>query len=265
MRSQENENIVKYTVGSGIAFLTINRPDRMNAINDAVIQQLMNHFNKIASDEAINVIVLTGSGDQAFCSGADLKDPNIGHTELYAEYLEKYYQSMIKMIMGIKKPVIASINGAVVGAGIGLALACDYLIMAEDAYFYPAFARIGLVPDSGVMTFLVRRMGKYRAFEAAALARMISSDEAKQYGMVNKVVPFGKLMKETRNTAEAFLGMPPVTVGLIKHMANRIEDMSLSDALEMEKDFQEIAANTKDHEEGIKAFIEKREPNFTGK
>jgi len=264
MKNQEIKQEVILRKEENIGIITLNRPDRLNAINDDVIQLLMSFLNEVTADEQIKVVILTGRGNQAFCSGADLKDPKIGNTDQYSKYLKTYYQPVVKMIGDMKIPVLAAINGAVVGAGIGFALACDYLIMSREAFFYPAFSKIGLVPDSGVMTYLVRRLGKYRAFEIASLAKKISSEEALNWGLVNKVTNYEDLMATAKEVARELSIMPTIAVGLIKYMANRAEEMSLSEAFEMESDFQEIAAGTKDHLEGVRAFIEKREPHFKG-
>lgn len=265
MGKQEGRNVVHSVIQKNTGIITINRPDRLNAINDDVIQQLNESFKILSENEKVSSIILTGSGNKAFCSGADLKDPKIGNTELYSKYLESSYQPIIQLIMDLSIPVIAAINGAVVGAGIGLALACDYVIMDKEAFYYPAFLKIGLIPDTGVMTFLVRRLGKYRAFEIISLAKRISSEDALKWGLTNKITESGQLMEEALKIAKDLSLMPKIAIGLVKQMANRAEEMSLEEAFKMECDFQEIAANTEDHLEGVKAFLEKRDPEFKGK
>ncbi len=261
---QKKISPVLFEIKQDSAIITLNRPDIHNALNNELIEYLLRYLDDAKGNREIHSVILTGQGDASFCSGADLTQAKLGISGEYEHHLKSYYHPVLHKIMSIEKPVIASINGMAAGAGVGLALACDYIIMSESAQFYIAFSKIGLVPDTGVLTFLTRRLGKYKAFELAVLAKEINAGDVVRHGLANEMVKAGKLMNRTLEVAQQLSEMPAITSGLIKTFINRIEELSLDEALEMECKLQEIAGGTDDHMEGISAFLEKRKPEFKG-
>lgn len=261
---QKRNSPVLFEIKRNSAIITLNRPEKHNPLNNELIDYLLKYLDDAEDIQKIHSVILTGQGDASFCSGADLTQAKLGISGEYEYHLKTYYHPVLHKIMSMEKPVIASINGMTAGAGVGLALACDYIIMSEAAQFYIAFSKIGLIPDTGVMTFLARRLGKYKAFELAVLAKEINAEDAVRHGLANEMVKVEKLMDRTLNVAQEFSKMPLITTGLIKRFINRVEELSLNEALEMECKLQEIAGGTEDHMEGITAFLEKRKPEFKG-
>jgi 2-(1,2-epoxy-1,2-dihydrophenyl)acetyl-CoA isomerase len=181
------------------------------------------------------------------------------------ESLEKSYNPMIRRMRMMEKPIIGMINGVAAGAGLSIALACDYRIMADHAKLIEVFIRIGLVPDSGSHWFLPRLVGMARAFEYAALGDDINAAEAERVGLVNKVVASAELEGSTMELAKRLANAPTKAVGLIKRALNKALSSDLDTLLEYEATLQEIASHTDDHQEGIRSFLEKRPPQFKGK
>ena len=226
-------------------------------INDAL--------KEAEKDPSIRCLVIRGAGDKAFCSGQDLKEHSAnGPRRSLKESLEKNYNPMIRRMRTMEKPVIGMINGVAAGAGLSLALACDYRIMAESAKLIEVFIRIGLVPDSGSHWFLPRLVGMARAFEYSALGDDISAAEAERVGLVNKVVSSSELEKTTMELARRLANAPTKAIGLIKRSLNKALASDLESSLKYEATMQEIASLTDDHQEGVRSFLEKRPPNFKG-
>jgi 2-(1,2-epoxy-1,2-dihydrophenyl)acetyl-CoA isomerase len=253
---------IEYQVADKICTLTLNRPDRFNAFNEEMSKEFMEALKAAEKDPEVRVIILTGAG-KAFCSGQDLKDI-AGQKRSLADSIERRYNPMIKKVTGIEKPIICKLNGIGAGAGASLALACDMIIASEDSALLEAFVNIGLVPDSGSSYFLPRLVGRQKAFEIAALGDKISAVQAAQLGLVNQVVPATELDAKTLEIAQRFATGATKAIGMIKRMLNRSFESSLDEMLEQEKYCQEIAGNSKDYQEGVTAFTEKRKPNFTG-
>jgi 2-(1,2-epoxy-1,2-dihydrophenyl)acetyl-CoA isomerase len=217
-------------------------------------------------DVSIRCIVLTGAG-RAFCAGADLqslKKRGVGSEISLMEDLKEGFNPVVAKIRSIEKPVIAMINGVAAGAGMGIALACDIKIMADSARFVEAFAKVGLIPDSGATFFLPRLFGISKAFELAFTGEGIDAKEAERLGAVNKVVPLNELEKETRTMAEK-LAKGPKGMGLAKRAINQALYSDVETVLEYEAYLQEIAGSTEDYAEGLNAFGEKRPPEFQGR
>ncbi len=248
---------------NGVATITLNRPDRFNAFNNELSFELIEALKKSGKDPEVRVVVLTGAG-KAFCSGQDLKDIQ-GTKRSLGESVEKRYNPKVRLISTLEKPVICSLNGVAAGAGAGLALACDYVIAASEAYFVFSFINVGLVSDSGSSYTLPRLVGKRRAFEMLSLGEKISATEALALGMINSVVSADELEKATQEIALRYAQMPTKAVGMMKKMLNRSSHSSLDQMLELEMFYQEIAGSSADYQEGVNAFNEKRKPNFTGK
>ena len=252
--SEQKENIL---------IISLNRPDVYNAFNSDMLSELHEAFKKAGEDEKIRCVILTGTG-KAFCSGQDLKDFN-DKKLTFKEALEQKYNPMIKSIAYLPKPVICAINGVAAGAGISLTLACDYRIAAESATMTEVFINVGLVPDSGSSYFLPRIVGYAKAFEMCATGDKVTAAEAKEIGLVNKVVSGKLLMKSAEAAAGNFASRPTKAIGMIKDLLNRSFESSLDEMLKLEGDHQETAGNSEDFREGIASFLEKRKPVFKGK
>lgn len=247
-----------------ILTITLNRPDVYNAFNEEMLFELQDAFKKAELNDNVRCIVITGAG-KAFCSGQDLKDFN-EKKSTFKEALEKKYNPLIKQIADIPKPVIASLNGVAAGAGLSLALVCDYRIAVESATLIEVFINVGLVPDSGSGFFLPRIIGYARAFEMCATGDKLSAAEAKKLGLVNKVVSNNFLLKKaTEKVAKDFAAKPTKAIGMIKNLLNKSFESNLEEVLALESEYQDKAGNTEDFKEGIASFLEKRKSIFKGK
>ncbi|MBK8554018.1 MAG: enoyl-CoA hydratase/isomerase family protein [Ignavibacteria bacterium] len=244
--------------------ITLNRPDVYNAFNVEMLTELHDAFKKAGEDENVRCVILTGAG-KAFCSGQDLKDFNEKKLT-FKEALEQRYNPLIKSIVSLPKPVICAINGVAAGAGLSLALACDYRIAVENAALIEVFINVGLVPDSGSGFFLPRIIGYAKAFEMCATGGKLTAIEAKEYGLVNKLVSSNKLlMKSAMITAKSFAAKPTKAIGMIKDLLNKSFQSGLDEILELEGNYQQQAGNSEDFKEGIASFLEKRKSVFKGK
>jgi 2-(1,2-epoxy-1,2-dihydrophenyl)acetyl-CoA isomerase len=254
------------SVKDGICTITLNRPEVYNALNEQMKKELNDALKTAERDPNVRCIVLRGAGDKAFCSGQDLKEHTSGETRRsLKESLEKSYNPMIRRIRSMEKPVVGMINGVAAGAGLSIALACDLRIMADSAKLIEVFVRIGLVPDSGSHWFLPRLVGMARAFEYAALGEDIPPDEAYRVGLVNRVVPAAEIEKATMELAARLAAAPTKAIGLIKRALNKALASDLDSLLDYEAYIQEIASLTEDHQEGVRAFLEKRPARFKGR
>jgi len=252
-----------YEVRDGVATITLNRPEVYNACNNELTFELQDAIKEAAKDNLVRVVVFTGSG-KAFCSGQDLKDAASQGVRSYMDSVFKRYNPIIRGLRNLPKPVICRLNGVAAGAGCSLALACDIIIAAETASLTEAFISIGLVTDSGSSYFLPRLIGYSKAFEMATMPRKIPAQEAFTMGLVNRVVPAEQLDAAVKEATDYYANAPTKAIGLMKKMLNRSFNSDLETILEMEAYSQEIAGNTKDHKEGVMAFIEKRKPVFKG-
>ncbi len=253
-----------YNLTDGVCTITLNRPEVYNAFNEKMKEEFNDALKEAGRDAQVRAVVIRGAGDKAFCSGQDLKEHS-GSKRSLKESLEKNYNPMIRKIRTIEKPVVAMINGVAAGAGCSIALACDMRLMSTTAKLIEIFIRIGLVPDSGSHWFLPRLVGISRAFEYAATGRDIPADEAERVGLVNKAVQPGALEVETLELARRLAKAPTKAIGLIKRTLNKALTSDLESILEYEALIQQIASSTEDHSEGLKAFLEKRQPVFKGK
>lgn len=259
---------VDLLIEDSVAQVTLNRPERLNAWNEQLGDDLRDVILKDAADPSVRAVLITGAG-RGFSSGADLKDmleragsgeqtPDVG------DLLRKRYHPIITGIRELPKPVIAAVNGPAVGIGCSLALACDLIWAAESAVFGLAFVNIGLVPDGG-STFLVpAAVGKARALEMAFLGEPVTADRALQWGLINRVVPDRKLMEESRGLAARLATGPTRSYANSKRALNNSVLRIMEEQLELEADIQSEMAQTTDFIEGVRAFVEKREPRFTG-
>lgn len=259
---------ILYGQDGGILTVTLNRPDKLNAFTDTMLDELTAAFKKADADSLVRVVVLTGAG-RGFCPGQDLaaaveRGAGSGNFS-YSEHLRAHYNPLILGMRGLSKPIIAAINGVAAGAGMSLALACDYRIAAESATFIQAFVKVGLVPDSGSTWMLPRLIGMTRALDMMLSGRKVNAQEALGMGLVNSVVPNEQLMDAAHQLAQELANAPTKTIGYIKQAVAFATHSTLEDALNKEADLQDKAASTADHLEGITAFLEKRPAQFQGK
>jgi 2-(1,2-epoxy-1,2-dihydrophenyl)acetyl-CoA isomerase len=252
----------------GVATITLNRPDKSNAFDDAMIKELIDALKTIERDAEARAVVITGAGKN-FCAGQDLgamlERYKVPGGVSYAAHLRGSYNPIVSRICALEKPVIAAVNGAAAGAGLGLTLACDFRHASEAARFRTAFVGIALAPDSAISFLLPRIVGLGRALEMALTNELVDAATALQYGLVNRVFKPEELLPKTHEFAAQLAQAPTKAIGLTKRAFNRGFDIDLETALENEARLQEIAGRSADHMEGVQAFIEKRPPLFKGK
>jgi len=258
---------VLYEQNGAILKITMNRPDKLNAMTDTLLHELGDAFQCAGDDPSVRVVVLTGAG-RGFCAGADLagvvESGFEGDSYPYREHLINNYNPLILRMRNLPKPIIGAINGVAAGAGMSLALACDMRIAADNASFLQAFVKIGLVPDSGSTWMLPRLVGMARAVDLMLSGRKIGTQEALEIGLVNQVVPSDQLIETVGKMAAEFAAAPTKTVGYIKQAVEFALHSTLEQALFKEADLQEMAGKTSDHAEGVAAFLQKRPPQFKG-
>ena len=248
----------------GILRIMLNRPQVYHALSPDLISEITIAIKSAESDDSVRVVIITGQGDKAFCSGADLKDvANSGKTP--AEILREYYNPMIQAIRTIPKPVICKLNGLAVGAGCSLALACDLVIAQEDTYLSLLFVQIGLMPDAGATFFLPRLIGAARAFEIASTGRKVQAPEAASIGLISQSVPASELDAAVEKAAQHYRSAATKAIGAMKLVMNQSFHSDLAQMQELELINQENLFQTADVREGISAFLQKKAPDFQGR
>jgi 2-(1,2-epoxy-1,2-dihydrophenyl)acetyl-CoA isomerase len=261
-----DENPVLVEARGGYRVLTLNRPDRLNSFNEAMHEGLMAALVEAEADEGCRALVLTGAG-RGFCAGQDLSNrvfepgvvPDLTNT------IERYYNPLVRRLRALPMPIVCAVNGVAAGAGANIALACDIVLAARSAKFIQAFAKIGLVPDSGGTWFLPRLVGAARARGLAMLAEPLPADKAEQWGLIWRVVDDESLMIEAVKLAEHLATQPTVGLALAKRALDASETNTLDQQLDLERDLQGEAGRTPDYMEGVAAFFAKRAPAFTGR
>lgn len=257
------DSLILYEVDNNIAFITLNRPEKLNSINRPMSDELKDTLRFVKNDREVRCVVITGAG-RAFCAGQDLAEALEKSDEPLGETVRYSYNPLIRAIRELPKPVVASVNGIAAGAGANLALCCDFVLAAEDASFIQSFSNIGLIPDSGGTFFLQRLVGLPRATALAMLGQKISAKEAREIGMIYDVCPSPELQEQTKKLAGRLAHMPTKGLGLTKKALNASFENDLEKQLKLEAELQSEAGNTEDYQEGVKAFLEKRKPNFKG-
>jgi 2-(1,2-epoxy-1,2-dihydrophenyl)acetyl-CoA isomerase len=255
---------IEVTRAGGICTITLNRPDKKNAINSVMWDELLSTFREIAASDEDRCVVITGAGG-AFCSGADLSGGGGSTGGRHQWFNMRHVGDVALALQRIPQPVIAKVGGVSVGAGCNLALACDLIVASDEARFSEIFARRGLSVDFGGTWLLPRLIGLHKAKELALFADIISAKEAEALGLVNRVVPAGELDAFVDDWAGKLAAGPPIALAQTKRMLNNAFEVTMEQALEDEGWAQTVNFNTADTAEAIQAFLAKREPRFTGK
>ncbi len=260
-----SEPAVLYAAEAGVATLTLNRPDVLNALNDDLLLGLREGLARAKADATVRAVVLTGNG-RGFCAGADLAAGQMrqGPHDV-AQSLRERYHPIVLAMRQYPKPIVGAINGVAAGAGMSIALACDIVLAGESASFLQAFTRIGLVPDCGSTWFLPRLVGDVRARALIMLADKIPAADALRYGLVWQVIADDQLMPEALATAQRMAKMPTRAYDLIKQGLAVSSGNGFGEQLEVEALLQAQAMATEDHREGVAAFLAKRPAQFKGR
>lgn len=249
---------------NGVLKISLNRIQVHHALNPDLIGEITEAIGIASSDDTVRVVVITGEGDKAFCSGADLK-ATMESVERVGDMLRKYYNTMILAIRNLPKPVICRLNGLAAGAGASLALACDLIIAREDVFLSQIFVQIGLMPDAGATFFLPRLIGMAKAFELASTGRKVYAPEAFQMGLINKVLPAIEFDGAVDAAITYYLHAPTRAIGAMKLVLNQSYQSNLTEMLELEAVNQDQLSTSQDAKEGIISFLQKKRPDYQGK
>ncbi|MEU6611232.1 enoyl-CoA hydratase-related protein [Streptomyces shenzhenensis] len=263
---------VLYEVSDGLATITLNRPEAMNALNIAAKVALRDAARAAADDAAVRAVLLTAAGDRAFCVGQDLKE-HIGLLTADRETgagqtmstVREHYNPIVRALAGAPKPVVAAVNGVAAGAGLGFALAADYRVVTETATFNTSFAGVALTGDSGISWTLPRVVGPGRAADLLLFPRSITAQEAYELGIANRVVPADRLRAEAETVARALAEGPTVAYAAIKEAVAYGLTHSLDETLDKEDELQTRAGRSEDHAIAVQAFVNKEKPTYLGR
>ena len=246
----------------GVATITLNRPQALNAYNAAMKRDLAAAIPRLAADDAVRCIILTGAG-RGFCAGGDIKEMGADADALAGRNRLRHMLATVLMpLVRLEKAVIAAVHGPAVGAGLNLALAADIVLAAEDAVLSQIFSQVGLVPDTGGLYLLTRLIGLNRAKELCFTGRKLSGREAAEIGLINRALPATELMPAARALAREIAAGPGAAIGMTKSLLNLSMTATLEEMAEFEAFGQAVALFTDDHREGVRAFREKRRPRF---
>ncbi|MFF8591048.1 enoyl-CoA hydratase/isomerase family protein [Streptomyces sp. NPDC015220] len=263
---------VLYEVSDGLATITLNRPEAMNALDVATKVALRDAVRSAAADDAVRAVLLTAAGDRAFCVGQDLKE-HIGllaadretGTEQTMTTVREHYNPIVRALAGAAKPVVAAVNGVAAGAGFGFALAADYRIVADTAAFNTSFAGVALTADSGISWTLPRVVGPGRATDLLLFPRTITAQDAYELGIANRVVPAAELRAEAEKAARALAAGPTVAYAALKESVAYGLTHSLAETLDKEDELQTRAGRSEDHAIAVQAFVNKEKPTYLGR
>jgi len=250
----------------GYRVVTLNRPDRLNAFNEDMHRALAAALAAAEADPDCRALLITGAG-RAFCAGQDLSDrvAKPGETLVLGETVERYYNPLVRKLRALPFPVIAAVNGVAAGAGANMALACDIVLAARSARFIQAFARIGLVPDTGGTWLLPRLVGPARARALCLLAEPLAAETAQDWGLIWKAVDDAALMTDAERMCAQFAHAPTFGLALTKRALDAAWSNDLDKQLDLERDLQREASLSPDYAEGVRAFMDKRPPRFSGR
>ena len=259
-------NVILLDIASGVAKITLNRPDKLNSFTGEMHAELKQAMQAILADSSVRVLMITGAG-RGFCAGQDLSERMMGNEESadVGSSLEKNYNPLLKQLRALPYPVVCAVNGVAAGAGCNLVLACDIVIAARSASFIQIFSKIGLIPDAGGTYTLPRLVGTARAMAAAMLAEKISAERAEQWGMIWKCVDDDKLAGEADALARQLAGQATRALGLTKRAIYASFNNSFEQQLDLECALQREAAKSEDFGEGVAAFKDKRPAKFSGR
>jgi len=255
--------MILFEIIEGVAKITFNRPDKFHSVIKELALELQEALDK-CKDRKIRAVMITASG-KAFCAGQDLAEATGPNAPNISKIIQEHYNPIIQKIRNLEKPVIAAVNGVAAGAGASIALCCDIVVAKESASFIQAFSKIGLIPDSGSTYFLPRLIGSQRAAAIMMTADPISAKEAEKIGMIYRSFADDTFEAESWKLVSKLANMPTKGLALTKKLLNLSHKNNLDEQLTIEEEFQKIAAETEDFNEGVNAFLEKRKPNFKGK
>jgi 2-(1,2-epoxy-1,2-dihydrophenyl)acetyl-CoA isomerase len=259
-------NTIEYSVDSGVALLRLNRPDALNSFTVEMHGEVREVLASAAEDKAVRAVLITGNG-RGFCAGQDLNDRAVSPGESMPDLgdsVENYYNPLIRRITSMEKPVICAVNGVAAGAGANIALACDIVIAARSASFIESFSKLGLIPDSGGTWHLPRLVGMARARGLAMLGPKVPAEQALEWGMIWQVVDDEALMETALGLARQMATQPTRGFAFTKQAFAASAANTLDQQLDLERDLMRAAGRTHDYQEGVKAFLEKRPPEYRG-
>lgn len=263
MAQREYSNIL-FEKKEGVAIITLNRANALNALNNVLLQEMHDALQDAKNDNSVHVICITGTGERAFCAGADISEIQ-GLSPVEAKGYSLRIQEITRYFERIRKPIIAKINGFCLGGGLEIAMACDFRIASDKARFGQPEINLAIIPGAGGTQKLTRLVGRTKAMEIDMLGDQIDANEAYRVGLLNKVVPTEELDKATDELVRKLLSKSPVIIGIIKLAINKGIEMDLDSALYYEAECFGSARATDDSQEGLKAFVEKRKPEFKGR
>lgn len=255
-------NSLLFEIKDSIGFITLNRPDKLNAFNREMALLMQAQLDECKSQE-VRCVYITGTG-KGFSAGQDLSEVTEPGAPGFNVILSEHYNPIVTRIRKLEKPVVAAVNGVAAGAGANIALCCDVVVAAQSASFLQAFSKIGLIPDSSGTYMLPRLIGWQKATALMMLGERVSAEEAERIGMIYKVFPDERFAENAMNIANFLAQMPTRALAYTKQVLHSSFITSFDEQIEDENIFQQRAAQTQDYKEGVKAFMEKRKPNFKG-
>jgi 2-(1,2-epoxy-1,2-dihydrophenyl)acetyl-CoA isomerase len=258
---------ILFETRSGAARLTLNRPDRLNSFTVLMHEEVADALSQVEADAQVRALLITGAG-RGFCAGQDLADravaPGAEPVDL-GDSVERFYNPLIRRLTGLPKPVVCAVNGVAAGAGANIALACDVVLAARSARFIQSFAGIGLIPDSGGSWVLPRLVGQARALGLALTGQPLGAEQAESWGLIWKAVEDDKLMEEAEALLARFASGPTRGLAETKRLIRTTGSRTLDQELDLERDVMRALGRSKDYQEGVAAFFEKRPPVFKGR